>query len=79
MKEEAWLAYGEAAPHLSDLEWTKVSIAKTIEESRDLIELREKLEKLKDQEEEPTRRSDLRIYLIYLDKAMRRSDSKRLF
>jgi len=72
MKEKAWLAYSDAAPYLSNIEWTKASIAKTIEESQSLIELREKIEQLKDQEEEPTRRSDLRIYLIYLEKAMQR-------
>jgi len=72
MKEKAWLAYGDAAPYLSDIEWTKASITKTIDESRDLTELREKIEQLQDQEEEPTRRSDLRIYLIYLEKAMQK-------
>jgi len=72
MKEKAWLAYGDAAPYLSNIEWTKASITKTIEESRSLVELREKIEQLQNQEEEPTRRSDLRIYLIYLEKVMRK-------
>jgi len=72
MKDKAWLAYGDAAPYLSNIEWAKASIAKTIEESQSLIELREKIEQLQDQEEEPTRRSDLRIYLIYLEKAMQK-------
>jgi len=34
--------------------------------------LREKIQKLKDEEKEPTRKSDLRIYLIYLEKVMRK-------
>jgi len=72
MKEKAWLAYGDAAPYLSNIGWTKASITKTIEESRSLVELREKVEELQKQEEEPTRRSDLRIYLIYLEKVMRK-------
>jgi len=72
MKEKAWLAYGDAAPYLSNVEWTKASIAKTIEESRNLIQLREKIEQLQKQEKEPTRRSDLKIYLIYLEKVMQK-------
>ena len=72
MKEEAWLAYGDAAPYLSNIEWTKASVARTIEESQSLIELREKIEQLQNQEKEPTRRSDLRIYLIYLKKVMQK-------
>lgn len=72
MNEKAWLAYGDAAPYLLNMEWTKLSIARTIEESRNLIELREKIQKLKDEEKEPTRKSDLRIYLIYLEKVMQK-------
>jgi len=72
MKEKAWLAYGDAAPYLSNIEWTKVSIAKIVEESRSLVELREKIEQLEKQEKEPTRRSDLKIYLIYLQKVMQK-------
>lgn len=72
MKEKAWLAYGDAAPYLSNVEWTRASIAKTIEESQSLIELREKIEQLQKQEKEPTRRSDLKIYLIYLEKVMQK-------
>ena len=72
MKEKAWLAYGDAAPYLSNIECTKASIAKTVEESRNLVELREKIEQLQNQEKEPTRRSDLRIYLIYLEKVIQK-------
>jgi len=72
MKEKAWLAYGDAAPYLSNIEWTKASIARTIEESQNLIELKEKIEQLEEQEKEPTRRSDLKIYLIYLKKIMQK-------
>jgi len=72
MREKAWLAYGDAAPYLSNIEWTKESIAKTIDESRSLAELREKIEQLQDQEREPSRRSDLRVYLIYLEKVMQK-------
>jgi len=72
MKEKAWLAYSDAAPYLSNIEWTKASIAKTMDESRSLIELREKIEQLEKEEKEPTRRSDLRIYLIYLEKIMQK-------
>jgi len=72
MREKAWLAYDDAAPYLSNIEWTKASIAKTIEKSRNLTELREKIEQLEEQEKEPSRRSDLRIYSIYLKKAMQK-------
>jgi len=69
MKEKAWLAYSDATPYLSDIQWTKMSITKTIEASRDLIEFKEKIRQLEEQEKESARRSDLRIYLIYLEKA----------
>jgi len=72
MKEKAWLAYGDAAPHLSNIEWTKMSVAKIMDESRNLVELREKIEQLQKQEEDPTRRNDLRIYLMYLQKVMQK-------
>ena len=72
MKEKAWLAYGGAVPYLSNIEWTKASITKTIEESRDLVDFTEKLKQLEEKEKEPTRRSDLRIYLIYLEKAIQK-------
>ena len=72
MKEKAWLAYGDAAPYLSNIEWTKASIIKTIEESRDLVDFTGKLKQLEEKEKEPTRRSDLRIYLIYLEKAIQK-------
>jgi len=72
MKEKAWLAYGDAVPYLSNIEWTKASVARTIEGSQSLIELREKIQQLQNQEKEPTRRSDLRIYLIYLEKTIQK-------
>ena len=72
MKEKAWLAYGDAAPYLSNIEWAKTSITKTIEESQSLVELRERIKQLEEQEKEPTRRNDLRIYLIYLEKVMQK-------
>lgn len=72
MKEKAWLAFDNAVPYLLNIEWIKASITKTIEESRNLTELREKIEQLEEQEKEPTRRSDLRIYSIYLEKAMQK-------
>jgi hypothetical protein len=68
LAEIAWKAYFEAAPYIAELNWTKEVIAKAIQNALDLPQFRKRIETILRNERDHARVSDLRIYLMFLER-----------
>jgi hypothetical protein len=61
-------AYREAAPYISNIKWMKAVIDEAEKETGTISQFKEKMRQLQEEEADPTKRNDLKIYLMYLEK-----------
>lgn len=67
-KSKVLETYINAAPYISNINWIKKVILKTMNESTSLEEFKEKISQLYKEQNEITKKNDLKIFLIFLEK-----------
>ncbi|MFQ5997979.1 MAG: hypothetical protein ACE5KO_01590 [Candidatus Bathyarchaeia archaeon] len=69
----AYQAYDEAAAYLTHSEWVRQVLDSELAKTESLTRLAELLEKKRQEQEDSTKKTDLRIYITYLNKVNKKS------
>lgn len=71
--EALWKVFEEAAPHISNLWWMRKLLSQLEAEVHDLESISKRLEQMREEVDDVTKRTDISIFLNYLSKQGRPS------
>jgi len=68
MIKDGWTAYHESAPYICNVKWFREIVERMVKEASSVDELKIRIRQLSKDERDLSKKNDLKIYLMYLEK-----------